>query len=155
MAEKLDNRVIKRIYPRENNDSTLTFVVDADPNLCLEKNRIQIHFEVDIDDKYMPENGFASKLFIGLCSVPLSTDCSSNWLLFMTFRSLSVFQLVLSITESLFSLPLFTSIQTTKTVKVFTKFRVRYQKGANNGKVWSKYVKIVQNSSYDYKKDDK
>ena len=77
MAEKLDNRVIKRIYPRENNDSTLTFVVDADPNLCLEKNRIQIHFEVDIDDKYMPENGFASKLFSSL-SVELNSQLISN-----------------------------------------------------------------------------
>ena len=77
MSGKLDNRVIKKIYPRENNNSTLTFVIDADPNLCLEKNRLQIFFEVDVHEKYMPENGFASKLFSSL-SVELNSQLISN-----------------------------------------------------------------------------
>ena len=77
MAGKLDNKVIKRVYPRENNDSALTFIIDADPNLCLEKNRIQIHFDVSVNAKYIPENGFAAKLFSTL-AVELNSQLISN-----------------------------------------------------------------------------
>ena len=77
MAEKLDNKVTKRIYPRENNESALTFIIDADPNLCLEKNTIQIHLEVDLDNKYIPENGFVPKLF-SILSVELNSQLISN-----------------------------------------------------------------------------
>ena len=43
---RIDTKISKRVYPRENNDSALTFIFDSDPNLCLEKNKIQIGFTV-------------------------------------------------------------------------------------------------------------
>ena len=46
----IDNKVVKRHFPRTNNDSILEVVFPADPNLCLQKNNIAISFTVEIDD---------------------------------------------------------------------------------------------------------
>ena len=45
-----DNKVIKKHFPRTNNDSILEFVFPADPNLCLQKNNISISFVVEMND---------------------------------------------------------------------------------------------------------
>ena len=75
---RIDTKISKRVYPRENNDSALTFIFDSDPNLCLEKNKIQIGFTVEIPENYIPENGFCSKLFSSLGIEINSQLISSN-----------------------------------------------------------------------------
>ena len=59
----LDNRIIKKFWPKTNNDSNLEFLFTRDPNLALVKNNITIHFVIKVDEKYTPDVGFAVKLF--------------------------------------------------------------------------------------------
>jgi len=61
--DRPDRKIIKKHYPRENLDERLSFTFEADPNLCLVKNKIQIFFTIEVDEKYVPENGFAAKQF--------------------------------------------------------------------------------------------
>ena len=62
----LDNKVTKKIYPTINNKDQLQFVFEPDPNLCLVKNNIKIHFSVSVPKTYVPQNGFVAKQFSGL-----------------------------------------------------------------------------------------
>ena len=59
----IDNKVIKRHYPRDNRTEKLSFLFENDPNLCLVKNKIAIHFTIELDEQYIPDNGFAQKQF--------------------------------------------------------------------------------------------
>ena len=59
----LDNKIVKKIWPKTNNESNLDFVFNRDPNLALVKNNIAIHFVFNIDEKYTPDVAFAAKLF--------------------------------------------------------------------------------------------
>ena len=47
----IDNKVIKKHFPRTNNESVLVFNLEKDPNLCLQKNNISISFTVEVDEK--------------------------------------------------------------------------------------------------------
>lgn len=69
----IDNRCIKKHYPSQNLDDQLTFQFEADPNLCLNKKSIKLHFQVELDDQYIPDNAFASKLFGG-CNVEINSQ---------------------------------------------------------------------------------
>ena len=69
----IDNKIIKRHYPKQNINDNLTFTFDADPNLCLVKNNIMIHFTIELDNNYIPDNGFAAKQF-SLFSVELNSQ---------------------------------------------------------------------------------
>ena len=62
-AFQIDTQIIKTHYPRDNNDKILTFVIQEDPNLCLDFPSITIGFSVDIPKNQLPENGFVAKLF--------------------------------------------------------------------------------------------
>ena len=62
-SEEIDNKVIKKHYPRDNCPEKLAFVFEKDPNLCLVKNKIVIYFVIELDEKYIPESGFAAKQF--------------------------------------------------------------------------------------------
>ena len=62
-SETIDYKVTKRHYPRTNNQNCLEFVFEKDPNLFLRKNKILIKGAIEFDKGYVPENGFASKLF--------------------------------------------------------------------------------------------
>ena len=74
----IDNKIVKRHYPRQNIDDNLTFNFEADPNLCLVKNKIAIHFTIELDQNYLPDNGFAAKQF-SMCSVEVNSQrVSSN-----------------------------------------------------------------------------
>ena len=73
----IDNKVVKKHYPSSNMDDQLVFTFEADPNLCLLKNKIAIHFVIELDEKYFPENGFAAKQFSS-CSVELNSQRVSN-----------------------------------------------------------------------------
>ena len=61
-----DSKVIKKRYPISNNEDQLVFMFDSDPNLCLVKNKIAIHFTIELDENYVPDNGFAAKQFASL-----------------------------------------------------------------------------------------
>ena len=50
-STEVDNKVVKKHFPRTNNDSVLEIVLERDPNLALRKNSIAISFTVDIDDR--------------------------------------------------------------------------------------------------------
>ena len=58
-----DRKIVKTHYPKDNCSERLSFIFDADPNLCLVKNKIQIFFTLELDEKYIPENGFGPKQF--------------------------------------------------------------------------------------------
>jgi hypothetical protein len=69
----IDTKVVKRHYPKQNITDNLMFTFDADPNLCLVKNKIMIHFTIELDENYLPDNGFAAKQF-SLCSLELNSQ---------------------------------------------------------------------------------
>ena len=69
----IDTKIIKRHYPKLNIDDKLIFTLEADPNLCLVKNKIAIHFSVELHEDYIPDNGFAAKKF-SVCSVELNSQ---------------------------------------------------------------------------------
>ena len=73
----IDNKLVKRHYPNTNNDQKLSFLFEADPNLCLLKNKISVHFIIELDQKYVPDIGFAAKQFSSL-SVELNSQKVSN-----------------------------------------------------------------------------
>ena len=59
----LDQKVSKKHYPRTNNDKVLEFVFDKDPNLYLRKHKIAIKGYIEVEDDFVVENGWVSKLF--------------------------------------------------------------------------------------------
>lgn len=60
--EQLDVKQTNITYPRVNNENVLEFVFPPHPNLFLRKNKIAIRGTVQLDQKYIPDNGFASKV---------------------------------------------------------------------------------------------
>ena len=73
----IDNKLVKKHYPNTNNDQELSFIFEADPNLCMLKNKIAIHFIIELNDKYLPDNGFAAKQFSNIY-VELNSQKISN-----------------------------------------------------------------------------
>lgn len=61
--DEIDCKVTKRHFPRNNNESVLEFVFEKDPNNYLRKNKILIKGNIEVDKKFVTENGFAHKLF--------------------------------------------------------------------------------------------
>ena len=90
----LDNRIVKRHYPLVNNNDEMSFVFQSDPNLCLLKNKIAIHFTVELPIEYAPDNGFVSKQFSQL-QVELNSQKISNnksrYVLKLTYKHLLIF----------------------------------------------------------------
>lgn len=75
---EIDQKVVKKNFPRTNNEQVLEFVFGKDPNLFLRKNKILIFGSIELDENYIPDNGFVSKLFSMLT---VEVDChtiSSN-----------------------------------------------------------------------------
>ena len=60
---EMDFKVTKKIYPRTNNASVLEFIFEADPNLFMRKNNIQIFGKIEVPENCCPDNGYAMKLF--------------------------------------------------------------------------------------------
>lgn len=73
----VDYKVTKRHFPRTNNESCLEFIFEKDPNLYLRKNKILIKGAIEIDKGYIPENGFAAKLF-SMMSVEIDSQTVSK-----------------------------------------------------------------------------
>ena len=76
--EMLDYKITKKHYPRTNSNSVLEFIFEKDPNLFLKKNKILIRGSIEIDDKYVLENGWVSKLFSMLTVEVDSQTVSTN-----------------------------------------------------------------------------
>ena len=75
--DKIDYKVTKRHYPKVNNESVLEFDFEKDPNLFLRKNKILIKGAIEVDKGYIPENGFAAKLF-SMLSVEIDSQTVSK-----------------------------------------------------------------------------
>ena len=75
--DTIDNKIIKKHYPRTNNAQVLDFVFGRDPNLFLRKNKILIKGSIEINDNYIPENGFVAKLF-GMLTVDVDSHTISS-----------------------------------------------------------------------------
>ena len=77
-SEEVDQKVVKKNYPRTNNDQVLEFVFGKDPNLYLRKNKILIFGSVEVDHEYVPDTGYVAKLFSMLTVEVDSHTISSN-----------------------------------------------------------------------------
>jgi len=75
--DQVSSKLVKKHYPRTNNDQVLDFVFEKDPNLYLRKNKIIIKGSIEIDDSYTPDVGFASKLF-GMLTVEVDSHTISQ-----------------------------------------------------------------------------
>ena len=75
--DTIDYKVTKRHFPRTNNDSVLEIIFEKDPNLFLRKNKIIIKGHIEVDDGYVIDNGFASKLF-SMLTVELDSQVISK-----------------------------------------------------------------------------
>jgi len=73
----VDHKVVKRHFPRTNNDQVLDFVFEKDPNLYLRKNKIIIRGSIEVDNGYVPDSGFVAKLF-GMLTVEVDSQTVSN-----------------------------------------------------------------------------
>ena len=74
----LDYKITKKHYPRTNSSSVLEFIFEKDPNLFLKKNKILIRGSIEIDEKYVLENGWVPKLFSMLTVEVDSQTVSTN-----------------------------------------------------------------------------
>jgi hypothetical protein len=59
----VDARVVKTHYPRDNNSKILSFVIQEEPNLCLDFNSITFGCRVELPSDQLPDNGLAMKMF--------------------------------------------------------------------------------------------
>ena len=75
--DTIDYKVTKRHFPRTNNDSVLEIIIEKDPYLFLRKNKIIIKGHIEVDDGYVIDNGFASKLF-SMLTVELDSQVISK-----------------------------------------------------------------------------
>ena len=76
--EMLDYKITKKHYPRTNSNTVLEFIFEKDPNLFLKKNKILIRGTIEIDEKYVLENGWVPKLFSMLTVEVDSQTVSTN-----------------------------------------------------------------------------
>ena len=74
---RINTKVVKKYYPRTNNDQVLDFVFSRDANLYLRKNKIIIKGSVEVDNGYIPDVGFVAKLF-GMLTVEVDSFTVSN-----------------------------------------------------------------------------
>lgn len=75
--DPIDIKVVKKHYPRTNNNQVLDFIFEKDPNHFLRKNKILIKGRIEIDDAYIPENGFPAKLF-GMLTIEVDSHTISS-----------------------------------------------------------------------------
>ena len=73
----INAKVVKKHYPRQNNGQILDFVFSRDKNLYLRKNNIIIKGSITVDKGYIPDVGFAAKLF-SMLTVEVDSVVVSN-----------------------------------------------------------------------------
>ena len=60
---EVDHKVIKRVYPRTNNQTSLEFIAEKDPNLCLRLHTTKLIMAIEYPKDYIADIGIACKLF--------------------------------------------------------------------------------------------
>ena len=60
---EIDHKIIKRVYPRTNNNTSLKFIAEKDPNLNLRLHSAKLIFATEFPKTYTPDMGFPLKLF--------------------------------------------------------------------------------------------
>ena len=63
---EVDHKIVKRIYPRTNNKTSLEFILEKDPNLYLRMHSMKLMLKIDVPTGYYPDTGLAPKLFSDL-----------------------------------------------------------------------------------------
>ena len=63
---EVDHKIIKRVYPRTNNKTSLEFVMEKDPNLYLRMHTMKLHLRITIPTGYAPDIALPAKLFSDL-----------------------------------------------------------------------------------------
>ena len=63
---QIDHKIIKRVYPRTNNKTSLEFVLEKDPNLFLQLSSIKMFITVEFPESYVPDIALPAKLFSDL-----------------------------------------------------------------------------------------
>ena len=75
--DQTGTKLVKKYYPRVNNEEVLDFVFEKDPNLYLRKNKILIKGFIEVDDSFVPDVGFVAKQF-GQLSVDVDSHTVSK-----------------------------------------------------------------------------
>ena len=60
---EVDAKIIKRVYPRTNNHTSLEFIAEKDPNLSLRLYSAKLIMAIEFPKEYTPDIGFPNKLF--------------------------------------------------------------------------------------------
>ena len=60
---EIDHKIVKRVYPRTNNNTSLEFIAEKDPNLNLRLYSAKLMMAVEFPKEYTPDIGFPYKLF--------------------------------------------------------------------------------------------
>ena len=60
---EIDHKIVKRVYPRTNNNTSLEFIAEKDPNLNLRLYSAKLMMAVEFPKEYTPDIGFPCKLF--------------------------------------------------------------------------------------------
>ena len=63
---EVDHKVVKRIYPRTNNKTSLEFICEKDPNMFLRMHTMKLFFTIEIPNGYVPDMAVACKQFSDL-----------------------------------------------------------------------------------------
>ena len=63
---EVDHKIVKRLYPRTNNKTSLEFILEKDPNLFLRMHTMKLFFRIKIPDGYVPDLAIGPKQFSDL-----------------------------------------------------------------------------------------
>ena len=63
---EVDHKIVKRIYSRTNNKTSMEYIMEKDPNLYLRMHTMKLFMKVEFPSGYMPDMALAAKLFSDL-----------------------------------------------------------------------------------------
>ena len=63
---EVDHKIVKRIYPRTNNKTSVEFILEKDPNLYLRLHSMKLYFTVSYPKEYSADMAMGSKMFSDL-----------------------------------------------------------------------------------------
>ena len=63
---EVDHKIVKRLYPRTNNKTSLEFILEKDPNLFLRMHTMKLFFRIKIPEGYVPDLAIGAKQFSDL-----------------------------------------------------------------------------------------
>ena len=63
---EVDHKIVKRIYPRTNNKTSLEFILEKDPNLYLRMHSLKLFFKITYPSSYALDMAAGAKMFSDL-----------------------------------------------------------------------------------------